>query len=67
MALLRGCTKFKARQPQVVEVNGQLGQGAVPQVVPSPRFIADRECFKTLSSTITHCSANDSFRESFQS
>jgi hypothetical protein len=42
--------KFKAWQPQVVGVDEQLGQGAVPQVVPSPRSKAvDRECFKTLS------------------
>jgi len=38
------------------------------QVVPSPRSkAADCECFKTLSWIITHCSANDRFRESFQS
>jgi hypothetical protein len=44
MALLCGCIKFKAWQPQVVGVDGQLGQGAVPQVVPSPRSnAADRE------------------------
>jgi hypothetical protein len=48
MALLRGCMKFKALQPQLVEVDGQLGQEAVPQVVPSPRSKADRECFQDL-------------------
>ena len=42
--------EFKAWQPQVVEVDGQLEPEAVPQVVPSPRSkAADRECFKTLS------------------
>jgi hypothetical protein len=40
MTLLRGCMKFKAWQSQVVGVDGQLGQGAVPHlgsriVVPS--------------------------------
>ena len=60
--------KFKALQPQVVDVDGQLGQEAVPQVAPSPRSkAADRECFKTLSWIITYYSANDRFRESFQS
>jgi hypothetical protein len=48
-ALLRGCMKFKACQPQVVDVDGQLGHGAVPQAVPSPRSkAADRECFQDL-------------------
>jgi hypothetical protein len=69
MALLHasGCMELKAWQPQVVEVDGQLrvGQGAVPQVVLSPRSKADRECFQTLLWTITYCSANDSFEESF--
>jgi hypothetical protein len=41
--------KFKACQPQVVDVDGQLGHGAVPQAVPSPRSkAADRECFQDL-------------------
>ena len=45
MDQLREYMKFKAQQPQVVDVDGQL---AVPQVVPSPRSkAADRECFRT--------------------
>lgn len=37
--------KFKAWQPQVVEVDGLLGPEDVSQVVPSPRSkAADREC-----------------------
>ena len=45
--------KFRAWQPQVVDVDGQLGQEAVPQVVPSPRpKAADREFFETLSCII---------------
>jgi hypothetical protein len=65
MALLRGCIKFKAWQPQVVDVDGQL---AVSQVVSSPRSkAADRECLKTLSWIITYYSANNRFREDFQS
>jgi hypothetical protein len=60
--------KFKAWQLVVVDADGQLGQGPVPQVVPSPRSKpADRECLKTLSWIITYYSANDRFRESFQS
>jgi hypothetical protein len=42
MSLLRGCMKFNAWQPPIVEVDGQLGQGAIPRgqvgsgiVVPS--------------------------------
>jgi len=46
---LRGCTKLNAPQPQVVEVDGQLGQDSqedVPQVLLSPRSkAADCECF----------------------
>ena len=50
--------KLKAWQPQVVDVDGQLGLGAIPQGVPSPRSrAADRECFKSLLSIITYCSA----------
>ena len=68
MVLLLECTKFKAWQPQVVGVDGQLGQETVPQVMPSPRYKpADRGCFKTLPWTITYYSANDRFKESFQS
>ena len=46
MALLRGCTKLiKPWQPQIVGVDGQVGLGDVPEVVPSPRSrAADREC-----------------------
>jgi hypothetical protein len=33
MALFRGRMKFKAWQAQSVEDDGQLGQGAVPQLV----------------------------------
>jgi hypothetical protein len=67
MAPLRGCVKFKAWQPPVVEVDGQLGLRAVPQVVPSPSSkSADRENFKVLSLIITHYSENGSFRESLQ-
>ena len=62
---------LKAWQPQVVEVDGEvdgeLELGTIPQVVPSPRSkAADRECFRTLSWIITYFSANDRFRESFQ-
>ena len=46
MALLRGCTKLiKPWQPQIVEADGQVGLGDVPQVVPYPRSrAADCEC-----------------------
>ena len=50
MALWCGYMELKEPQPQVVDVDGQLGQGAVPQVVPSPRSkAADCECFQKLS------------------
>ncbi len=50
--------KFKAWQPQVVDVDGQLGQGAVPQAVqPQRSKAADRECFQNLSWTITYVSS----------
>jgi hypothetical protein len=49
--------KFKAWKPQVVDVDGQVGLGAVPQAVPSPRSKADREYFKSLSWIITYFSA----------
>ena len=53
---------FKAWQPQVVgvdgEVDGELELGTIPQVVPSPRSkAADRECFRTLSWIVTYCPA----------
>ena len=45
--------KFEAWQLNVVD--GQLGQGIVRQVVPSPRFkVADRERLMTLSWTSTY-------------
>ncbi len=48
MAILRGCEKFNAWQPQleVVGVDGQPGQASLPQVASYPRISADRECFR---------------------
>ena len=60
--------EFKKWQPQVVGVDGQLGQEAAPQVMPSLRSKpADRGCYKTLPWTVTYYSENDRFKESFQS
>ena len=45
--------KLKAWKPQVVDVDGQVGLGAVPQAVPSPRpKAADREHFKSFRGSL---------------